>query len=82
MKTLAIAAVLASVFTASSAFALEPIEGSITYGGQPATRLTAAPVNSPVNHTFTDKQGRQVRETYLVSADRTLKLVDRNYSEN
>lgn len=80
MKTLAIAAVLASVFTTSSAFALEPVPGSITYGGQPATRLSAAPVNSPVEHSFIDSRGRLVQETYRVTADRTLKLVNRSYN--
>lgn len=77
MKTLVIAAALASAFTASSAFALEPIKGSITYGGQPATRLSAAPVGSPVSHQFTDEFGRDVEETYIVTESRDLKLVDR-----
>lgn len=76
MKTLILSTALV-MSIASSAFALEPIKGSITYGGQPATRLSAAPIGSPVTHQFTDEFGRDVEETYIITKDRTLKLVNR-----
>ncbi|MCA1440303.1 hypothetical protein I6F07_08780 [Ensifer sp. IC4062] len=56
---------------------LEPIPGSITYGGQPRTRLTKAPVGSIVPHRFRDKFGRQVSETYVIEPDRSLRLISR-----
>ncbi len=36
---------------------LEPIPGSITYGGQRRTKLTKAPVGSIVPHQFFTQQG-------------------------
>lgn len=56
---------------------LQPIPGSITYNGQPQTRLTKAPVGSPVPHEFRDERGRRVNETYVIQPDRSLKLVSR-----
>ncbi len=56
---------------------IRPIPGSITYGGQPRTRLQKAPVGSPVDHQFYDESGNRVYETYLIQPDRSLKLVSR-----
>ncbi|SMC73199.1 hypothetical protein [Rhizobium sp. RU36D] len=61
----------------TSVGALEPIPGSITYGGQPASRLTKAPIGSQVPHEFRDRQGRRVMETYVIQPDRSLLLVSR-----
>jgi len=61
----------------SDAPGLEPIPGSITYGGQPRTRLTKAPVGSSVNHQFTNNLGQRVEERYVIQPDRSLKLVSR-----
>ncbi|WEX76157.1 hypothetical protein PYH37_004434 [Sinorhizobium numidicum] len=58
---------------------LEPIPGSITYRGQPRTRLTKAPVGSIVPHQFNDRFGRRVYETYVIEPDRSLRLVSRRY---
>jgi hypothetical protein len=57
---------------------LQPIPGSITYGGQPSTRLTKAPVGSTVSHDFYDGS-REVLETYVIQPDRSLRLVRRVY---
>ncbi len=57
---------------------LEPIPGSITYGGQPRTKLTKAPVGSTLSHTFYDTMGRQVDETYIIQPDRSLRLIRRH----
>lgn len=57
---------------------LEPIPGSITYGGQPRTKLTKAPVGSIVPHRFTSGNSF-VSETYIIQPDRSLKLVRRDY---
>lgn len=60
---------------------LEPIPGSITYGGQPRTKLTKAPVGSIVPHQFIDRFGRRVYETYVIQPDRSLLLVNRRYRD-
>ncbi|WP_034816741.1 hypothetical protein [Ensifer sp. BR816] len=56
---------------------LEPTPGSITYGGQPRTKLIKAPVGSIVPHQFFTQQGGLARETYVIQPDRTLRLVRR-----
>ncbi|MGK6312034.1 hypothetical protein [Neorhizobium sp. DT-125] len=56
---------------------IEPIPGSITYGGQPRTRLTKAPVGSVVPHQFRNEFGQRVEENYIIQPDRSLKLVSR-----
>ncbi|MGO4439800.1 hypothetical protein AB4048_18940 [Rhizobium sp. RAF56] len=58
---------------------LQPIPGSITYGGQPRTKLTLSPIGTRMQHTFTDNWGREVVETYILQPDRSLKLVNRIY---
>ncbi|MGF6176784.1 hypothetical protein [Ensifer sp. 4252] len=58
---------------------LEPIPGSITYGGQPRTKLKKAPVGSIVPHQFRDQFGRQVYENYVIEPDRSLRLVSRRW---
>jgi len=60
---------------------LKPIPGSITYGGQPQGRLTKSPVGSVLPHEFHDKFGYWVQETYVVQADRSLKLVHREITQ-
>ncbi|MCL6708176.1 hypothetical protein M8R20_14345 [Pseudomonas sp. R2.Fl] len=80
MKTLiAATAVIASLAGASSAFALEPIQGSITYRNSVA-RLEKSPVGSTVFHSFVSN-GNDVREIYRVSADQSLQLVTRSLSD-
>ena len=56
---------------------LEPIPGSITYGGQPRTRLMKSPVGSSVHHQFRNNLGQRVEERYVLQPDRSLKLVSR-----
>lgn len=56
---------------------LEPIPGSITYGGQPRTRLTKSPIGSSVHHQFRNELGQRVEERYVLQPDRSLKLVSR-----
>ncbi|MDU0360891.1 hypothetical protein RWK44_10775 [Rhizobium sp. 25PS6] len=57
--------------------ALEPIPGSITYGGQPRTKLTKSPVGSAVYNQFYNGTGQRVKETSILQPDRSLKLVRR-----
>lgn len=54
---------------------LEPIPGSITYGGQPRTKLTKAPIGSTVSNYFFGPYGERIQETYIIQPDRSLKLV-------
>jgi hypothetical protein len=80
MKSIiAATAVIASLAGATSAFAIEPIQGSITYGGHVA-QLQKAPVGSTVFHSFTSG-GSNFRELYRVSPDQTLELVSRSRSD-
>jgi hypothetical protein len=58
-------------------FNVEPIPGSITYGGQPSTRLQRAPVGSTFTHRFTDDTLREYIETYRIAPDRSLELIRR-----
>lgn len=76
MRKLFAVALLAVMASSSSAFAIEPIPGSITYNGQPRTKLQKAPVGSPVYHQFF-ADGRNYHETYIIQPDRSLKLVER-----
>ena len=76
MKKVFAAALLVALAGAPAAFAIEPIQGSITYGGQPRTKLLKAPVGSQVPHQFYEN-GYDYRETYVIQPDRSLKLVDR-----
>jgi hypothetical protein len=64
-----------------SAPGLAPIPGSITYGGQPQTRLTKAPVGSTVTNRLRDQFGQEYEETYIIQPDRSLKLVSRQRVE-
>lgn len=56
---------------------VEPIPGSVTYGGQPRTKLTKSPIGSTFPHDFIDQYGQRVEETYMIQPDRTLKIVHR-----
>jgi hypothetical protein len=58
---------------------LQPVPGSITYGGQPRTKLELSPIGSRLRHHFVDQMGRDVFETYILQPDRSLKLVSREY---
>jgi hypothetical protein len=77
MKKVFAAALMAALAGAPAAFAIEPIPGSITYGGQPHTKLQKAPVGSQFEHQFY-ANGYDYRETYVIQPDRSLKLVDRH----
>ncbi len=56
---------------------IEPVPGSITYGGNPSTRLTKSPAGSTVFHRFSDQFAKEWEERYVVQPDGSLKLVDR-----
>ncbi|WP_184701678.1 hypothetical protein [Rhizobium lusitanum] len=56
---------------------LQPIPGSITYGGQPHTKLTQSPPGTRIAHRFTNQWGQDIYETYILQPDRSLKLVSR-----
>jgi hypothetical protein len=55
---------------------VEPIPGSITYGGQPRTKLTKSPIGSVVHNSFRTLTG-VAYETYTIQPDRSLKLIRR-----
>jgi hypothetical protein len=66
-----------ALLLANPAFALEPIPGSITHGGQPRAKLKKAPIGSPVVHRF-ESGGYEYEERYILQPDRSLKLVSRS----
>lgn len=55
---------------------VEPVPGSITYGGQPRTKLTKSPIGSVVHNSFRTVSG-VAYETYIIQPDRSLKLIRR-----
>lgn len=61
--------------------ALEPIPGSITYGGTPHAKLQKSPVGSSVVHVF-QSGGSEYEERYIVMPDRNLRLVSRTRRSN
>lgn len=72
-----IALALAGCTTGLSNANLEPIPGSITYTGQPRTKLTKSPVGSTFTHNFRRWNGDRVIETYQIQPDRSVKIIDR-----
>lgn len=56
---------------------IKPIPGSITYGGQPKSRLTKSPAGSSFDHEFTNSFGNRVVERYRIRSDRGLSIVSR-----
>lgn len=72
-----IAGAMIALAGCSAGSGLEPIPGSITYGGQPRTKLTKSPIGSVVPHSFRNERGQKVNELYIIQPDRSLKLVDR-----
>lgn len=67
---------LAGCTTAISPYGIEPIPGSITYKGQPRTKLTKSPIGSTFTHNFRRFDDRVI-ETYQIQPDRSLKIIDR-----
>jgi len=74
MKTILIA--ITALLLASPALAVQPIPGSITYGGQPRTKTQKAPIGSSIVHRF-ESGGNDYEERYIIQPDRSLKLVSR-----
>lgn len=75
MKTL-VPTLVALLPVGCSETTIEPVPGSITYGGVPRTRLQKAPIGSTV-HNYVEDRGQRKEETYVVQPDRSLKLVRR-----
>ncbi len=76
------AAIIAGCSVASGSYpavGYAPIPGSITYGGQPRTKLTKSPIGSSFPHTFIDQTGREVEEIYIIQPDRSLLIAQRHY---
>ncbi|MBX9456729.1 MAG: hypothetical protein KL863_12340 [Rhizobium sp.] len=68
---------LTALLFASPALAIEPIPGSIGYGGAPHSKLQRSPVGSTLVHRFR-YDGNEYEERYVLQADRSLKLVSRS----
>lgn len=72
---------LAGCTTAISPYSVEPIPGSITYNGQPRTKLTKSPIGSTFTHSFRRFDDRVI-ETYQIQPDRSLRIIDRRVVRN
>jgi len=87
MKTIiifAVAALAASCTTTAltSHQPLEPIPGSITYGGQPRTKLMKSPIGSTFEHRFLGDNGTRWYEIYQIQPDRTVEIISRRKSSD
>ncbi len=81
MNKFALATLATVLAGTSAAFAVEPIQGSLTYGGnQPM--LQKAPAGSSFDHVFITATGDTAVETYRVNSDKTVSLVTRDHSES
>ena len=67
---------LSACSTATNAPGYDPIPGSITYNGQPRTKLTKSPIGSTLSHEIRANGGQYI-ETYQIQPDRSLKIVRR-----
>ncbi|WP_455272956.1 hypothetical protein [Rhizobium herbae] len=76
MKSLVFLSAAALMLASCTTPDVEPIPGSITYGGQPRTKLTKSPIGSVVHNSFRTVTG-VAYETYIIQPDRSLKLVRR-----
>lgn len=72
-----LAAFLLAGCTSTGSSDPEPIPGSITYKGQPRTKLTQSPPGSYLYNEFFNSYGERVRETYILQQDRSLRLMRR-----
>lgn len=79
MKTIYSSALMAVVAGSAAIANVEPIRGSITYD-QAEVHAEVAPVGTRFFHSFTDADGRDVREIYRVNPDRSVTLVGRTLS--
>ncbi|MGR6430420.1 hypothetical protein ACU5AY_05810 [Rhizobium sp. PAMB 3174] len=82
MNKLIAATIIIAAAGASSAFALEPIKGSLNYDGASEVRLTKAPAGSVFTHEFFDEQGNKVNELYKVQQGGSVDLVNRQVSND
>jgi hypothetical protein len=78
VKKIVLFAGLIVAFSSWSAHAqnLDPVPGSITYKGQPRTKLTKSPIGSTFPHYFTYR-GDDYAETYRIRPDRSLEIISR-----
>ncbi|KQY21115.1 hypothetical protein [Rhizobium sp. Root482] len=78
MKSLMIFAMATLVASCTTSHQpLEPIPGSITYGGQPRTKLMKSPIGSTFEHEFRGDNGTRWSETYQIQPDRTVEIISR-----
>lgn len=76
MKSVIFMSIVALMLASCTTPDVEPIPGSITYGGQPRTKLTKSPIGSLVHNSFRTVTG-VAYETYVIQPDRSLKLIRR-----
>jgi hypothetical protein len=77
MKPFIVLSIATLVLASCTTPEIAPVPGSLTYGGQPRTKLTKAPVGSKVHNSFPYRTG-VAYETYAIQPDRSLKLIRRD----
>jgi hypothetical protein len=78
---ISLAALIGAASIATASFAVEPIEGSITYTKPDAVRFTKAPAGSAMSHEFF-ANGTKYRETYIINDNGSLRLTGRTVAGN
>lgn len=73
---ISLAAFIGAASIATASFAVEPIEGSITYTKPDAVRFTKAPAGSTISHEFYSA-GQKYRETYVINDNGSIRLTSR-----
>lgn len=68
---------LAACTNSLSPIEYAPIPGSITYKGQPKSKLNRVPIGSTFQHEIQVGSGDYYIETYQVQPDRNLKIIRR-----
>jgi hypothetical protein len=78
---ISLAALVGAASIATASFAVEPIEGSITYTKPDAVRFTKAPAGSSIHHEFY-ANGNKYRETYIINDNGSVRLTGRTTANN
>jgi hypothetical protein len=73
---ISIAALVGAASIATASYALQPMEGSITYKNPEAVRFTKAPAGTTLNHEFY-AGGNKYRETYVINDNGSVTLTSR-----
>lgn len=78
---ISLAALVGAASIATASYAVQPIEGSITYTKPDAVRFTKAPAGSTLNHEFY-QGGNKYYETYVINENGSVTLTSRSVAND